>query len=195
VPTDFLSVLLSRASGRPLGELLAEKVTGPLGLDGTGFTADPDRLATQYEPTDDGLRVLDAPDQRFARPPAFESLGSGLVSTAPDVLAFLGALADGGAPLLRSESAAAMTTGQLDDEQRARSAGELDPGTTWGHQIGIHLEGRPMSRGSWGWDGGSGTSAWADPARDVVGVLLTQRLMGGPDDSADWFWQAVADCS
>ena len=192
--SDVLSVLLARASGRSLGDLLAQKITGPLGLAGTGFSGDPTRLATQYEPTESGLRVLDAPDQRFARPPVFEGLGAGLVSTAPDVLAFLAALADGGAPLLTGGSVGAMTTGQLDEEQRARSAGELDAGTTWGHQIGIHLEGRPMSAGSYGWDGGTGTSAWADPARDVVGVLLTQRLMGGPNDAADWFWQAVHDC-
>jgi CubicO group peptidase (beta-lactamase class C family) len=51
-----------------------------------------------------------------------------------------------------------------------------------------------MSAGSWGWDGGTGTSAWADAERDVVGVLLTQRLMSGPDDAADWFWQGVVDC-
>ncbi len=195
VATDVLSVLLARASGRSLGDLLRRKITEPLGLLGTGFTGDPHRLATQYEPTDQGLRVLDAPDGRFARQPAFEGLASGLVSTATDVLTVFATLADGGAPLLGHESVTSMTTGRLTDEQRARSADELDPGTTWGYQVGVHLSGRPMSSGSWGWDGGTGTSAWVDPGRDVVGVLLTQRLMGGPDDAADWFWQAVADCS
>jgi CubicO group peptidase (beta-lactamase class C family) len=192
VSTDVLSVLLARASGRALGDLLTERVAAPLGLTGTGFTGDPDRLATQY--SDDGRTVLDAPDQRFARRPAFEGLAAGLVATAPDVLTFLAALADGGAPLLGTDLGTAMTSDQLTDEQRARSEDDLDAGTTWGFQIGIHLGGRPMSAGSWGWDGGIGTSAWADPARDVVGVLLTQRLWGGPDDSLDWFWQAVYDC-
>ena len=194
VATDVLSVLVARASGRSLGDLLRERIAEPLGLTGTGFTGDPERLATQYQPSDDGLRVLDAPDGRFARPPVFEGLASGLVSTGPDVLAVLTALADGGAPLLGAASVTAMTTGRLTDEQRERSAAELDAGTTWGYQVGIHLAGRPMSAGSWGWDGGTGTSAWVDPARDVAGVLLTQRLMGGPDDAADWFWQAVYDC-
>jgi CubicO group peptidase (beta-lactamase class C family) len=194
VATDVLSVLLARASGRSLGELLREKVAEPLGLTGTGFSGDPGRLATQYQPTDDGLRVLDAPDGRFARPPAFEGLAGGLVSTGPDILAVFAALADGGAPLLGAASVTEMTTGRLTEEQRARSAPELDAGSTWGFQVGIHLAGRPMSAGSWGWDGGTGTSAWVDPARNVAGVLLTQRLMGGPDDAADWFWRAVYDC-
>jgi CubicO group peptidase (beta-lactamase class C family) len=194
VPTDVLSVLLARASGRSLGTLLADRVAQPLGLTGTGFTGDPDRLATQYLAGSDGLEVLDRADGRFAAQPVFEGLASGLVSTAPDVLAVLGALADGGAPLLPHDSVAAMTTGRLDDAQRERSEAELDAGTTWGFQVGITLHGRPMSAGSWGWDGGTGTSAWVDAARDVVGVLLTQRLMSGPEDAADWFWQGVVDC-
>ena len=34
--------------------------------------------------------------------------------------------------------------------------------------------------GRYGWDGGYGTSAHADPAEDLVGVLLTQRMMDSP---------------
>jgi CubicO group peptidase (beta-lactamase class C family) len=187
-------VLLARATGRPLGRLLEERIVGPLGLDGTAFTGEPMRLASLYLPIDAGLTVLDAPDERFAEPPVFEGLGSGLVSTAPDVLALLVALAGGGAPLLGAAQATAMTSDQLTPEQRARSSGELDAGSSWGFQVGITYAGRPMGAGSWGWDGGTGTSAWVDPARDVAGVLLTQRLMSGPDDSADWFWQAVDGC-
>ena len=41
---------------------------------------------------------------------------------------------------------------------------------------------------------GTGTSAWADPARDVVAVLLTQRMMTGPHDEPDAFWDAVYRC-
>jgi CubicO group peptidase (beta-lactamase class C family) len=48
--------------------------------------------------------------------------------------------------------------------------------------------------GRWGWDGGTGTSAWADPARDLVAVLLTQRLYGGPDDEPVEFWQTLSAC-
>jgi CubicO group peptidase (beta-lactamase class C family) len=192
--TDVLSVLLARVSGRPPAALLDELVCRPLGSTGTGFTADPGRLATQYEATDDGLAVVDPPEGRFARPPAFEGLASGLVSTAPDVLAVLTALADGGAPLLGPDRAREMTTDQLTAEQRAASADELGAGTSWGFSVGIHLSGRPFSAGSWGWDGGTGTSAWVDPRRDLAGVLLTQRLFSGPDDVADWFWAAAAGC-
>jgi CubicO group peptidase (beta-lactamase class C family) len=37
--------------------------------------------------------------------------------------------------------------------------------------------------GSYGWSGGYGTNFVADPAEDMVAILLTQRLMSGPDDA------------
>ena len=59
-------------------------------------------------------------------------------------------------------------------------------GPSWGLHVGV----RP-GEGRWGWDGGSGTSAWVDPRRDVVAVLLTQRGFAGPDDEPKEFWGAV----
>lgn len=105
---------------------------------------------------------------QFARPPVFEGLAAGLMSTAPDVLAVLTALADGGAPLLAPGSVGAMTADQPTAEQRAASAGDLDAGT--------------------------GTSAWVDPHHDLAGVLLSQRLCTGPEDVADWFWAVALQC-
>ena len=87
-----------------------------------------------------------------------------------------------------------MTTDQLTAEQRAASADDLDAGTSWGLSVGIHHSGRPFSSGSWGWDGGTGTSAWVDPQHDLSGALLTQRLFSGSEDVADWFWSAALDC-
>jgi CubicO group peptidase (beta-lactamase class C family) len=46
----------------------------------------------------------------------------------------------------------------------------------------------------WGWDGGTGTSGWADPGRDLVAVLLTNRGMVGPQDGLDRFWRAMYRC-
>src|SRR4051812_45770166 len=94
--TDVLSVLLARVTGRPVHDLLAGKVTGPLRLTDTAFwAADPGRLASCYLPTDGGLELVEPPHGRFARPRPFETLSAGLVSTAPDVLRFFSAVADG----------------------------------------------------------------------------------------------------
>jgi CubicO group peptidase (beta-lactamase class C family) len=53
--TDVLGVLLTRATGKPLSDLIAERVTGPLGMASTSFwAADPSRLATAYRPVGPG---------------------------------------------------------------------------------------------------------------------------------------------
>jgi CubicO group peptidase (beta-lactamase class C family) len=193
---DLLGVLLARAAGRPLSDLVAERITEPLDMTSTGFwTRDVDRLATAYEPGPDGaLQVLDPPDGLFARPPAFEELSSGLVSTAGDVLRFYGAMADGGTPVLTPASLALMTADALDDAQRAHALPFVGPGGSWGLGTGVDLESAMpgMSRGRWGWDGGTGTGARVDPARDTVAVVLTQRAMTSPDDGFETFWAAVA---
>jgi CubicO group peptidase (beta-lactamase class C family) len=55
-----------------------------------------------------------------------------------------------------------------------------------------HRDGPAGSPGRFGWDGGFGTSFWCDPAEELIGVLLTQRLW-----DAGWmtlyeaFWNGV----
>src|SRR3954469_4358474 len=70
--SDVLSVLLARATGRTVSELVAEKITGPLGLTDTAFwTPDTGRLASCYLPTDAGLELVEPPDGRYAHPRPF----------------------------------------------------------------------------------------------------------------------------
>ena len=195
--TDALSVLLARAAGRPLHELLADRLTGPLGLRSTGFWAcDPARLGAAYLPVGGGLELLDPADGLAARPPQFEGLAGGLVSTAPDVLAFFCALADGGGPVLGPASVAAMTTDTLTGEQRREAADFLGPGRSWGMQVGVQVEPTaPWDQpGRWGWDGGTGTTAYVDPGQDLVAVLLTQRGAVPGDPFLTDFWQALYRC-
>lgn len=195
---NLLGVLLSRATGRALSELVAERITGPLGMGDTSFwTPDAERLATAYTPGPDGLEVLDAPDGLWARPPRFEELSGGLVSTARDVLRFYCAMADGGAPVLTAASVALMTADALTDEQRRQALPFVDAGGSWGLGTGVDLEAAEpwMAPGRWGWTGGTGTTAYVDPVRDAVSVLLTQRAMTSPLDGFGDFWSAVADAA
>jgi CubicO group peptidase (beta-lactamase class C family) len=195
---NLLGVLLSRATGRPLSELVAERITGPLGMADTGFwTADVERLATAYTPGPDGLEVLDPSDGLWSRPSHFEELSGGLVSSARDVLAFYCAMADGGAPVLTADSLALMTSDALTDEQRRHALPFVDAGGSWGLGTGVDVEATEpwMAPGRWGWTGGTGTTAYVDPARDTVSVLLTQRAMTGPLDGFGDFWTAVAEAA
>ena len=197
-PLDVLGVLIARATGKPLSALVAERITGPLGMTSTGFgTREVDRLATAYTPRDGRLEVLDPPDGQFAGPPPFEELSSGLVSSAPEVMRFYCAMADGGAPVIGADSLALMTSDALTGEQRRGAQPVLGPGESWGMATGVDAEAAQpwMAPGRWGWTGGTGTTAYVDPVRGTVCVLLTQREMTGPQDGFDDFWTAVAEAA
>ena len=174
---SVLGVLIARAAGRPLPEFLRQRVFAPLGMDDTTFfTTDTGRLATSYGMRDGELIVWDPPDGAWSRPPAFGDGATGLLSTADDLLALARMLLRGGAPVLSQASVRAMTSGQLTPEQKAR--GGLVPGffadRSWGFCQQV------LDSGGYGWDGGLGTSWLVDPGRDLVVVVLTQRMFDSP---------------
>src|SRR5580692_1307720 len=175
---QVLGVLVARATGQPFSEVLKTRIFEPLGMPDTGFwTADTDRVATAYQPTPDGLVMLDAPDGKWSRPPQFGDGAAGLVSTADDLLAFARMLLGGGAPVLPADAVRAMTTDQLTAEQKAR--GGLLPGffhgRSWGFCQAVY------DNGAFGWDGGLGTSWLVDPSPDLTVIVLTQRMFESPD--------------
>lgn len=193
---DALSVLLARAAGRPVSELLQARITGPLQMPDTGFFTDqPHRLTTAYRPTSAGLVVLDLPRGRLSRPPRFEALASGLVSTAPDFLSFLECLLDDGGDVLSADAVALMRTDRLDDRQRASVRPFVGDGRSWGlgGEVVLRRELTAVQAGSFGWMGGTGTSAYIDPERRLAAVLMTQRAMetSRPPESFVRFWDAV----
>jgi CubicO group peptidase (beta-lactamase class C family) len=175
---SVLGVLIARAAGQPYPEFLRSRVFGPLGMRDTAFfAADTARLATCYGGTPDGLVVWDPPDGAWSRPPAFADGAAGLVSTVDDLLAFARMLLGGGEPLLSADSARAMTSDQLTPAQKAR--GGLGPdffadGRSWGFCQAVN------ANGSYGWDGGLGSSWLVDPGHDLVVIVLTQRMFDGP---------------
>jgi CubicO group peptidase (beta-lactamase class C family) len=189
--SDLLSVLLARAAGTSLEQLLKERLTGPLGLDATGFSAGSAPLPTPYMPGSDGLVVFEQYADAFAAPPPFETFGGGLVSTVPDYLTFLGALADG--TFLPSELQAQMTSDQLTAGQRVGTTEMMGPTVSWGWQVSVDtaVSDPWTAPGRYGWTGGSGTSAFVDPSRDLIGVVFSQRLMAGPAESFAYFWEPL----
>ena len=185
VGASVLGVLVARAAGRPLPEVLRERVLDPLGMRDTGFAVPEharDRFGPHWTPpVEDGSReVYDPPDGQWARLPAFADGGDGLVSTVDDLAAFAGMLAAGGRTpaggrVLDEDTVGAMTTdqvGPVDDE-----------GGGWGLGIGVRrtdeLGGR--SAGSYGWDGGLGSSWWTDPVTGTSAVLLTNQMWSSPE--------------
>lgn len=171
--SDILGVLLARATGASVTGLLAEHVTGPLGLADTGFTADPTRLPTSYGLGSDGRTRQVSTRDSFAEPPVFESLACGLTSTVADYLELLGALVDGGL-VIAPASARLMTTDHLTARQRASAEGFLEPGCGYGFQVEV----RP--RGVVGWAGGLGTIGYVDRATGRAAAVFTTQSFDVP---------------
>ena len=178
---SVLGVLLARAAGQPLADVMRTRVFEPLGMGDTAFwTARTDRLATSYAPSPAGLVVHDEPDGAWSRPPAFGDGAAGLISTADDLLALARMLLRGGSPALSAGAVRAMTTDQLTAEQKSR--GGLGPdfftGRSWGFCQAV------LDSGAFGWDGGLGTSWLVDPGQDLAVIVLTQRMFESAEPPA-----------
>jgi CubicO group peptidase (beta-lactamase class C family) len=175
-----LGVVLARAGGRPLDQLLRARLFEPLGMTDTAFVAPPGRLATCYAASDAGLVTFDtATDSRWAVPPAFPDARGGLVSTAADLLRFAEALLDDGAGVISAASVAAMTTDRLTAEQRrGPSAQTFLDGFGWGYGVQVATPARDASvrLARYGWGGGLGTLWYSWPDQHAAAVLLTQVL-------------------
>jgi CubicO group peptidase (beta-lactamase class C family) len=196
---DVLGVLIARATGQPLADFLSSRVFEPLGMVDTGFsTVDVNRLSSCYatDPRTGERRVYDPPAGQWATEPAFPSGGGGLVSTLDDMHAFGRMLVTGGrlpdgSRLLSMASVEAMTT-DLVGTERGAPGPSVDGSQGWGFGVGVQVRRRGLgpSVGSYGWDGGLGSSWGNDPAKELVGIVLTTDMFaaGSPPAVIQDFW-------
>ncbi len=209
--SDVLGVLIARASGRSLGEFLRERLFEPLGMHDTGFDVPAgklDRLAGAYmkSPEKPGLVFFDdARQSRWSKPRAFEAGGSGLVSTVDDHLAFQRMLLNKGRHgrerILSRPAVELMMSDQLTPRQKEGTELFFGAGASWGMGGAVVTRRTDLctTPGRYGWDGGYGTSAHLDPVEDMAGILMTQRMMEGPQPPRVFrdFWtsayQAIDD--
>jgi CubicO group peptidase (beta-lactamase class C family) len=191
---DVLGVLIERVSGKSLGTFLCERIFEPLGMKDTAFNvpaSELHRMPTSYafNPAANKLDVYDpaGPDSSWAPPPPFESGAGGLVSTVDDYFAFARMMLDKGRfgreQILSRASVELMTSDQLTPQQREEAELFFGSHSSWGLglSVGIRREQIYQTPGRFGWDGGTGTSAYVDPAEGLIGILLTQRMMDSPE--------------
>jgi CubicO group peptidase (beta-lactamase class C family) len=197
IGAEVLGVLAARASGTPLPELLRDRVLEPLGMRDTGFSVAADdrkRLGPLWTPGLDGgdRTVYDETDGQWSRPPAFPNGADGLISTVDDLAAFGTMLLEGGRspserPVLRTETVKVMTTSRMTIDE--------ENGVGWGLGLGVLTRDARDGRhaGSYGWNGGLGTSWWNDPVTRTTGILLTNQMWGSPTppDHFPAFWDAA----
>jgi CubicO group peptidase (beta-lactamase class C family) len=188
--SQVLGVLIERAAGRPLETFLQERLFGPLGMTDTAFSVSPeqrDRFTTAYSSDRETgeLRVLDAIETSYwNEPPAMPNAAGWLLSTIDDFWAFVQLLlhrgVHDGERLLTEASIGLMTTDHLTPEQRESNPLFL-AGGGWGFGMTVPAaDGTPSVPGGFGWDGGTGTTWRTNPARELTGILFTQRAMTSP---------------
>lgn len=204
ISNDLLGVLVSRVTGQSFEAFLRERVFGPLGMGDTGFHVPADgmdRLPPLYapDPQTGEFHVWDpAEGGRHSQPPAFQGGGGGLVSTVDDYHAYFRMLLNqgmhGSERILSRPAVQLMTTNRLTPAQQAArntmatenvhvSFGQGQHGS-WGFGMAVRTyRGDYAPVGQFGWDGGAGTSAYADPENQLTGIVLTQVGMSVPDSA------------
>ncbi|MEA3130720.1 MAG: hypothetical protein QOF46_2515 [Paraburkholderia sp.] len=192
IATDILGVLIERVTGMRLGEFFRTRIFEPLGMRDTAFWvpgAQLTRLATAYgvEPGTRRRVVEDHPSaSRWANPERFQGGGGGLVSTAQDYLQFAQLLLRRGrvdsTRLLSHRSVDLMRSNFLTRDQRRVPAFGHVLWAGQGFGLGVSIVDDPAQQlplgyrsiGSFGWPGAFGTSWFADPVEDMIGLMLIQ---------------------
>ncbi|MGV0812494.1 serine hydrolase domain-containing protein [Mycolicibacterium boenickei] len=189
--TDVLGIALSRIEGKPLSQVLAERIFAPLGMVDTGFSVDAAgrrRAATMYELTADNKLTHDVMGPPPITDPPFCTGGAGLFSTAADYLKFARMLLNGGTVdgvrVLSEESVRLMRTDRLTAEQKQYPF--LGAPFWVGRGFGLNLsvvtdpaKSRqlfgPGGPGTFSWPGAYGTWWQADPSADLILIYLIQN--------------------
>jgi CubicO group peptidase (beta-lactamase class C family) len=182
---EILGVLLARAGGGSLSEVLADTILGPTGMADTGFSTErTDQMASYYIRGESDLELVDPPEGQWSRPPPFESGGGGLLSTVDDWHAFGRMLLAGGLHaghrVISEESVEEMMTQHYD-------GGPEHPfldGQAWG--FGGSVDIRPTEPwnvlGRYGWVGATGTAGYVIPSTGTVVLWMSQVELRTPAD-------------
>ena len=184
--TDVLGRVVEIVAGKPLGEVLAERVYRPLKMTDTTFLVPSDKRAriAQGLPThpDTGAEYKLA-DPTVPR--KFDCGGGCAVSTAGDYARFAQMLLNrgrlDGARVLSSRTVDFMTADHLGQISRGTGATAWS-GYTWGLGVAVRQDRGiapiPGSPGDFYWPGAFATYWWADPKEEMVVVFMTQSPLG-----------------
>jgi CubicO group peptidase (beta-lactamase class C family) len=179
--TDVLACVLEVICGQSLGELLNERVLGPLQMTETGFHVDPanhGRIAEAFPIDPDAGTEVRLLEPRVK--PALEMGGGGLMSTAQDYARFCQMLLNGGSldgvRILGRKTLELMSADHLGPIPLAGD--QVPPGHGFGLGFAVRLAQGiapfPGSAGQYFWSGIAGTHFWIDPAEQMFALMLIQ---------------------
>ncbi|WP_439369141.1 serine hydrolase domain-containing protein [Bradyrhizobium sp. DASA03120] len=185
--TDILARVMEIAVGKPLIDIMQEKLLTPLGMVDTGFfVTDPEKqkLLAQPVPNDADFRVGRINDPTVVKKIMFAS--GGMVTTMADYKRFAQMLLNGGSlegkTILKPETFKLMVTDQIGPKSGVDRDYFYFPGDGFGFGLGLAVRtdpgnAKPPPPGDLGelkWDGASGCYFVIDPKQDMFFVLLEQ---------------------
>jgi CubicO group peptidase (beta-lactamase class C family) len=189
--TDVLGRVIEVVENKSLGEVLGQRIIGPLDMIDTAFSATGDRASRVAEPLVDKAIGKKPPMRNVTRNNRWQSGGGGLASTASDYLRFCQMLLNGGelegARIVSPKTVAYMAADHLPPNveygETARSRfGALAPVPEMGYAFGLGFAVRkaqglspvPGSVGEFFWGGATGTYFWIDPQEQMIVVMMLQ---------------------
>ena len=192
VSTDVLGRICEVVAGKPLDEVVRERVLEPLGMRDTRWWADggEDRLAALYAAYDGQAVRYDVLGDSALTPPVMLSGGGGLISTAADYWQFcrmlLGRGEVEGTRVLAPRTVDLMARNHLPGGQdlgRLNSGGFAETvmdGVGFGLGFATVLDPVPAkgasSAGEYYWGGLASTAFWVDPQTGVTATFFTQLV-------------------
>ena len=181
---DVLSRVVEVVSGQTYDKYLQERLLGPLGMPDTGFFAPAGkaaRVVTMSESTPNGLRSVARTDSTV-----YFSGAGGMMSTAEDYLQFAQMMLNGGElngrRYLSPQTMALMTSNHTGDMVNGQF-GRPPRGMGFGLSMQVVMDpvaaDLRVSKGAFGWAGGTGVSFWVEPAEQIVSIYFIQGGSGG----------------
>lgn len=192
---DVLGAVVELVSGMRFGAFLEKEIFQPLQMTDTAFWVPEEkqyRLAKAYDVITDKTGKHLVPylgnhlgiQNKMEREPAYEAGGAGLVSTLDDYLKFARMLRNGGTlsgvQILRKETVAYMTTGQLMERQQPDFEDKFGLlGYSYGNLMRVCKNPCQTSmlarKGEYGWDGWLGAYFANFPEEDMTILIGMQR--------------------
>ena len=196
VSIDVMGYLVQLLSGMTFGDFLRTRLFEPLGMVDTAFWCPEekrDRFASCYMPGEGGRLALqdDAGRSSYAEPPALESGGGGLVSTAHDYMRFCRMLLAGGVldgvRILSPKTVALFSLNHLPGGRELAAmappgmfseAGYAGIGFSIGCGVNVDVARTrlPGTLGEYFWGGAASTAFWIDPKEELAVVFMTQVI-------------------
>ena len=195
ISTDILGAILQRMDDKPLDQVIADRITKPLGMVDTHFQIPEDKLdrvpdCYVFHPTEKMKLYDPGATTAWGRKPSQLSGGGGMASTLSDYHRFCRMLLNGGrlegARILGRKTLDLMVAnhlpggGDLTQHSKALFSEAENAGAGFGLGFATTIDnaatGVAGSNGDFYWGGMFSTAFFVDPAEDVIMIFMTQLM-------------------